>query len=489
MSSYKVLGLFSRSFSLDSATIPTDVQEVLKEYAENGHVGAEKLQRFLVEVQGEAQATKSDAEHFIDLQLRESKLLPKLHSQGLSLDAFLHYLLNPLLNAPYNRVVHHDMTKPLSHYYIYTGHNSYLTGNQLSSDCSEKPIISALLRGVRVIELDLWPDSNEENIHVLHGRTLTAPVELLKCIEAIKDHAFVASEFPVVITLEDHLTPSLQSLAAKIITRTLGSILYFPEETESFKEFPSPQSLKRRIIISTKPPKEYLSGKSQKVSESTYEKDATQEEPWGDDLPSYSKQIDSHTKDPPSTVPPEPDYEESDLDSGTEVPEHEHPTYKQLIMIHAGKPRGGALKDALAVGGEEVKRVSLSEPQLEKLAKEYPLELIRFTKRNILRIYPYGLRLNSSNYNPLVAWSHGAQMVALNMQGYGRPLWLVQGFFRANGGCGYVKKPEYLLANDEIFDPRQKQPVKVTLKSAWESDGLKGLAKSISTAFLLLTFT
>ncbi|KAJ7533673.1 hypothetical protein O6H91_13G059700 [Diphasiastrum complanatum] len=415
MSSYKVLGLFSRSFSLDSATIPTDVQEVLKEYAENGHVGAEKLQRFLVEVQGEAQATKSDAEHFIDLQLRESKLLPKLHSQGLSLDAFLHYLLNPLLNAPYNRVVHHDMTKPLSHYYIYTGHNSYLTGNQLSSDCSEKPIISALLRGVRVIELDLWPDSNEENIHVLHGRTLTAPVELLKCIEAIKDHAFVASEFPVVITLEDHLTPSLQSLAAKIITRTLGSILYFPEETESFKEFPSPQSLKRRIIISTKPPKEYLSGKSQKVSESTYEKDATQEEPWGDDLPSYSKQIDSHTKDPPSTVPPEPDYEESDLDSGTEVPEHEHPTYKQLIMIHAGKPRGGALKDALAVGGEEVKRVSLSEPQLEKLAKEYPLELIRFTKRNILRIYPYGLRLNSSNYNPLVAWSHGAQMVALNM--------------------------------------------------------------------------
>ncbi|KAJ7533671.1 hypothetical protein O6H91_13G059700 [Diphasiastrum complanatum] len=133
-------------------------------------------------------------------------------------------------------------------------------------------------------------------------------------------------------------------------------------------------------------------------------------------------------------------------------------------MIHAGKPRGGALKDALAVGGEEVKRVSLSEPQLEKLAKEYPLELIRFTKRNILRIYPYGLRLNSSNYNPLVAWSHGAQMVALNMQGYGRPLWLVQGFFRANGGCGYVKKPEYLLANDEIFDPRQKQPVKVTLK-------------------------
>lgn len=66
--------------------------------------------------------------------------------------------------------VHHDMTAPLSNYFIYTGHNSYLTGNQLSSDCSEVPIIKALQRGVRVIELDLWPGSTKDEILVLHGR-------------------------------------------------------------------------------------------------------------------------------------------------------------------------------------------------------------------------------------------------------------------------------------------------------------------------------
>lgn len=43
----------------------------------------------------------------------------------------------------------------------------------------------------------------------------------------------------------------------------------------------------------------------------------------------------------------------------------------------------------------------------------------------------------------------------------------MQGMFRANGGCGYVKKPDFLLEvgpNDEVFDPKQELPVKTTLK-------------------------
>lgn len=65
--------------------------------------------------------------------------------------------------------VHHDMNFPLAHYFLYTGHNSYLTGNQVSSASSTSAIIKALKKGVRVIELDLWPNSRGDDVLVHHG--------------------------------------------------------------------------------------------------------------------------------------------------------------------------------------------------------------------------------------------------------------------------------------------------------------------------------
>lgn len=43
----------------------------------------------------------------------------------------------------------------------------------------------------------------------------------------------------------------------------------------------------------------------------------------------------------------------------------------------------------------------------------------------------------------------------------------MQGMFRSNGGCGYVKKPDVLMKegiDNEIFNPKADMPVKRTLK-------------------------
>lgn len=44
-----------------------------------------------------------------------------------------------------------------------------------------------------------------------------------------------------------------------MIHETFGEMLYFPEKP--LNELPSPEYLKKRILISTKPPKEYLEAK------------------------------------------------------------------------------------------------------------------------------------------------------------------------------------------------------------------------------------
>ncbi|XP_014503861.1 phosphoinositide phospholipase C 2 [Vigna radiata var. radiata] len=437
---FKVCFCFRRMFRLKVVEPPDEINTVFEEYSHDGIMSMDDMCNFLVEFQGENEAVTTHAQAIFD----SLKHLNIFQRRGFHIDAFFRYLLSDL-NGPLAEV-HHDMNAPLAHYFLYTGHNSYLTGNQLSSASSTSAIIKALKKGVRVIELDLWPNSRGDDVLVHHGGTLTSSVKLRACLLAIKDYAFFASPYPVVITFEDHITPSLQGKVAKMLVDTFGDMLFYPENPHQMREFPSPERLKKKILISTKPPESYESQDQRILEEAPHR------------LEEYRDKSRPNYKD---------DEDEDDDEDDT-------PEYRDLISIRAGKPKG-KLKNCL-INHNQVRRLSLSEQELEDIAKNHGTDIVRFTQRNLLRIYPKGTRLDSSNYDPMIGWMHGAQMVAFNMQGGRHYLRYMEGMFRANGGCGYVKKPNILLNVNDIFDPKAFRPVQTTLQvlvymgDGWRSD-------------------
>ncbi|KAL6200340.1 hypothetical protein ACLB2K_030122 [Fragaria x ananassa] len=86
-------------------------------YAENGTISLNGLFRFLIESQGEDDATKEDAQAIFD-SLKQLKIFQR---KGLQLDSL--YLFGDL-NPPIFPKVNHDMNAPLSHYFLFTGHNT-----------------------------------------------------------------------------------------------------------------------------------------------------------------------------------------------------------------------------------------------------------------------------------------------------------------------------------------------------------------------------
>ncbi|XP_007016093.2 PREDICTED: phosphoinositide phospholipase C 1 [Theobroma cacao] len=461
---FKVCLCWRRIFKTRVVEPPLDVKNVFYRYSPGGMMTIDELLRFLIEHQGEKNATKDDAQAIFD----SLKHLNIFHRRGLHLEAFFRYLLGDhnLVHPP-SQKVHHDMDAPLAHYFLFTGHNSYLTGNQLSSPSSVEPIKDALLKGVRVIELDLWPNSKGTDAEVRHGGTLTPPVDLQKCLQAIKENAFTNSEYPVVITFEDHLNSNLQIKVAKMVKETFGEMLYCTK-SENLEEFPSPEFLKKKVLISTKPPKEYLEGQTIEEKKRKKSKSRAGEDVSENESATARNERQTSRQNPPDEAEHVPDEDEEKAVN----------QYRELIAIHAGKLKGG-LENWLSDDPKKVRRLSLSEQELENATKTHGTKIVRFTQRNLLRVYPKGTRLDSSNYNPFVGWMHGAQMVAFNMQGYGKHLWVMKGMFKANGGCGYVKKPDFLLhrgPNDEVFNPNEElsvktvMTVKVFLGEGWHQD-------------------
>ncbi|KAL9294156.1 Phosphoinositide phospholipase C 9 [Arabidopsis thaliana] len=341
-----------------------------------------------------------------ELESRKLYILKFRNLTILELPHLNEFLFSTELNPPISdQVRRRDMDAPLSHYFIHTSLKSYFTGNNVFGRLySIEPIIDALKQGVRVVELDLL-SFGKYGISVRPNWNIEKPLELQECLDAIKEHAFAFTPtriYPVIITIKDSLKPDLQSKVTQMIDQTFGSMVY-DYDPNSLEEFPSPAKLQNKILISRRPPTELL----------------------------YAK----------------------DDENGVEIrQELTYLNYQSVVGFHAVEPRG-MLQKALT---DDVQQPGW-----------YERDVISFTQNRFLRTRPKKRNLlSNAPYKPQRAWMHGAQMIALSRQDDKEKLWLMQGMFRANGGCGYVKKPNFLLnaSSSGVFYPPENPVVVKTLK-------------------------
>ncbi|PAV91380.1 hypothetical protein WR25_12629 isoform A [Diploscapter pachys] len=226
----------------------------------NGKITFDKFVLFLKNKQCDEMATnKHRVSEFLQRYLPQeiSHIDPEPSMSIMEFCDFLFSRENSLWDIM-NEKVTHDMTRPLSHYWIASSHNTYLTGDQLRSESSLDSYAQALLMGCRCIELDCWdgqkkPNSNEfYDIVIYHGYTMTSKLLLRDVLYTIKHYAFITSEYPVILSIEDNCSVPAQRLLAQEMREILGEYLLITPVSRDETQLPSPAAMKKKIILKHK---------------------------------------------------------------------------------------------------------------------------------------------------------------------------------------------------------------------------------------------
>lgn len=114
---------------------------------------------------------------------------------------------------------------------------------------------------------------------------------------------------------------------------------------------------------------------------------------------------------------------------------------------------------------------SLSEKKFMDVHRSHGPTLFSHNRNYLMRAFPSGTRVTSSNLDPAVFWRKGVQIVALNWQKYDAGMMLNEGMFAGSGG--WVLKPK------EYRGQREGQNAGVSDQSQGDAIAHKTLSLSI----------
>ncbi|KAM9022901.1 inactive phospholipase C-like protein 2 isoform 2-T2 [Guaruba guarouba] len=349
----------------------------------------------------------------------------------LSIDGFTNYLTSPDCHIfdPEHKKVCQDMKQPLSHYFINSSHNTYLIEDQFRGPSDITGYIRALKMGCRSVELDVWDGPDNEPV-IYTGHTMTSQIVFRSVIDIINKYAFFASEYPLILCLENHCSIKQQKVMVQHMKKILGDKLHTQSPNIEESYLPSPESLKGKILIKAKKLSSNCSG---------LEGDVTDE----DEGAEMSQRV------------------------GKEVVEQQNSMMGKRFQLC--KELSELVSICKSVQFKEFQVsfqlqkywevCSFNEVLASKYANENPGDFVNYNKRFLARVFPSPMRIDSSNMNPQDFWKCGCQIVAMNFQTPGLMMDLNIGWFRQNGNCGYVLRPAIMREEVSFFSANTKDTV------------------------------
>ncbi|PHH73425.1 hypothetical protein CDD80_3827 [Ophiocordyceps camponoti-rufipedis] len=311
-----------------------------------------------------------------------------------------------------------DGSRPLPEYFVSSSHNTYLLAHQLYGTSSAEAYKTTLRMGARCVEIDAWDNAADpDEPKVTHGYTFVSHVPFRAVCEAIRDiHDEEKEEIesdptfpvaPILLSLENHCKEHGQRRLVAIMKEVFGSRLLC------------------EAIVKDAPPDEYASPADVGLL--------------------IAVMVEFHFDDAPvddcSTC--------SEDDSTTEATPAEAqvmivPELAELgVYAQSVKPLDNSWYDpGELVNGPHHHLINISETGLSKHLPANGAAIAAHNARYLMRVFPKGTRISSSNLKPVAYWGIGAQVCALNWQTFGTGNLLNDALF--NGSNGYVLKPTAL---------------------------------------------